>query len=775
MLASFASSARTERARSAPRMAALPRLLLPLLGCVLLLAAWQLPAAAQRIGTVDQIDIIGNRAADRALVLNSIGFAVGESITRSQVSAAIRRLYSLGLFEDVDIYGEEVGVGRLRLEVRLVEKKRLAKLEFEGNKKIGDKDLKEKLTINEGQIFDDRALSEQITIIGQAYKEKGYSQVDVSAAVGSSEQDGPGRVRVTFTIEEGQKVKISAVSITGIDEADHGMATKGIKTKSKGWFWGGDFKEEVLKEDLALITQNLKNNGYKDAEVAGYELHYHETEPKLEVEIKIEPGPLYVMGASTWQGNEVLTVGQLQTAINFLPGDPYSEEKITESLSNAYGIYAEQGYIYVSIDPRPVPHGETVDIDFRVAEGEPSHVRQVKIRGNTRTKEKVVRRQLVIRPGQKFSRSRLVRSQRDVFALGFFEDVQVDFERAGSSTSDIDVVFEVKEKQTGTMQAGAGFSSDGGLTGFLELGHNNLFGNGQQVRIHLENGSRRSIQEFSFTEPWFMDTPTSVGFDLFNTVRSRDLWDDRRIGGAIRLGRELPWPDFTRGFVSYRLERVTIDNVVPGVALDTTGFPQRTSTISVAFIRNSTNNPWYPSAGSRATWRSEFAGGWLGGTVNFHKHTLDARTYIPTAFRPVLMLRTRAGILSGYGRDWTAVPDYETFRLGGTTQYWLRGYPDYDIVPRGNVVFPGGRLMLAFTAELQFLVAEPLHGLFFFDAGDTWNSSDDFRLTDLKKGAGIGMRIEIPMLGQIGFDYAYGFDRVGGGRWEPHFVIGNVF
>ena len=187
-------------------------------------------------------------------------------ITRSQVSAAIRRLYSLGLFEDVDIYGEEVGLERVRLQVRVVEKRRLAKLSFEGLKKLDEDTLRDELTIQEGQIFDDRVLAEQIRVIEGAYKEKGYSQVDVSAAVGSSEQDGPGRVRVTFTIEEGQKVKISAVSITGIDEADHGMATKGIKTKSKGWFWGGDFKEEVLKEDLALITQNLKNNGYKDAE-----------------------------------------------------------------------------------------------------------------------------------------------------------------------------------------------------------------------------------------------------------------------------------------------------------------------------------------------------------------------------------------------------------------------------------------------------------------------------------------------------------------------------
>jgi outer membrane protein insertion porin family len=455
-----------------------------------------------------------------------------------------------------------------------------------------------------------------------------------------------------------------------------------------------------------------------------------------------------------------------------VPGDPYSEEKIQETLGNAYGAYAERGYIYVSVDPRPETHDRVVQIDFRVAEGEPSRVRQVVIRGNTRTKEKVVRRQLYIRPGQTFSRSALIRSQRDVFQLGFFEDVQVDFERASMTSSDIDVVFEVKEKQTGTLQAGAGFSSDGGLTGFLELGHNNLFGNGQQISIKLENGSRRSIQELSFTEPWFRDTPTSVGFDVFNTVAVRDVFDERRRGGAVRVGRRLPWPDYTRGFLSYRFENVTITNVAPGISL--AQIPTNTSSIGLTFVRNSTDNPFYPTSGSRATWRSEFAGGILGGNVDFMKHVLDARTYIPTAWRPVLMFRGRGGVLTGYGQA-SNVPEYETFRLGGTTTNYLRGYGDYDIVPRGNITFPGGRLMLTLTAELQFLIAEPLHGLVFFDAGDTWNSSDDFRLTDLRKGAGIGMRIEIPLLGQIGFDYAYGFDRIGGPGWEPHFLIGNVF
>lgn len=765
------SNHRASRALRALALRALAMLALAMLG---LATAVPRPAGAETLGTIDEIVIEGNKLADRELILSSIGIEAGKGATRDDLKRAIRKLNSLGLFDDVDLYAEEIGPGRLRLVVRVEEKRRIAAIAFEGTKKVDEATLREKLTVKEGQIFDDRLLAEQIRAIEKTYKEKGYSQVKITTSVTPSEEEGPGRVKVVFKIDEGRKVKITAVRLTGPQGLDREQVMKGVKTKKKGWFWGGDYKEEVLKEDLERIAQNLRNSGYKDAPTPEYVLHFDEKEPRLEVEIQVDTGPLYTMGPASWEGEAVLAETELSKLGAWQVGDPYSEEKINRTVSDAYGLYAEHGYIYVGIDPRKVTSGRTVAIEFQVTEGEPSLVRQVRIAGNTRTKEKVIRRQLVIRPGEKFSRTALVRSQRDVFQLGFFEDVKVDFERAGTGSSDIDIIFEVKEKQTGTLQAGAGFSSDGGLTGFIEMGHNNLFGNGQQMNFKLENGTRRSDQELSFTEPWFLDTPTSLGFDLFNTTRIRDIFDDRRRGGAVRLGRPLPWPDYTRGFLTYRIEEVTIENVDQGINLSTSGFPRTTSSIAISFTRNSTDNPFYPTTGVRSTWRSELAGGILGGSVDFHKHVLDARTYIPTRWRPALMLRSRGGIIDGYG-DPATVPDYETFRLGGTTVNYLRGYPDYDVVPRGNNRFPGGRAMITFTSELQFLIAEPLHGLFFFDAGDTWNSTDDLRLTDLRKGAGLGIRLEIPLLGQIGFDYGYGFDREGGGRWEPHFLIGPQF
>jgi outer membrane protein insertion porin family len=391
-----------------------------------------------------------------------------------------------------------------------------------------------------------------------------------------------------------------------------------------------------------------------------------------------------------------------------------------------------------------------------------------------------------------------VRTQGDIFRLGLFEDVQIDFQPAESTN--VDILLKVKEKQVGTASAGAGYTSESGLTGFIELGHNNVLGNGQSLSLHLERGGKREEYFVSFTEPWFRDTPTLLGFSVFNTVLERDIFVEKRRGGSARLGRPLPWPDFSRGSLTYRLENVVIqplsetltaaDSVaLGGIALDD---PQLTSSMLVTFLRNTQNNPFYPTAGTRFQLESEFAGGLFGGSVNFHKHRIEGRLYLPSVFRPVTtMLRGRVGLLGEYGDQNVLVPEYERFRLGGgTTADPLRGYDDYYVVPEKFVVqvpdtlssgavvysvvrYPGGRFASVWTLEEQFAIVHPLHAVLFLDAGNTWDLWHEIRPFDLKVGAGAGFRMEIPLLGNIGFDYGYGFNRDGGGAWKGHFLIGN--
>ena len=447
-------------------------------------------------------------------------------------------------------------------------------------------------------------------------------------------------------------------------------------------------------------------------------------------------------------------------------------------------------------------------------EGSPSNVRLIHIAGNHGTREKVIRREIDIHEGDRFKRSALVRSQGDVFRLGFFEDVQIDFVPAEST--DVDITLKVKEKQVGTASAGAGYTAQSGLTGFIELGHNNVLGNGQSLSLHLERGAKRSDYYLSFTEPWFRDTPTLLGFSGFKTNRELDLYNERRTGGSVRLGRPLPWPDYSRGSFTYQLEDVIIDidkttlSAQDSIVLRglKNGQPTRTSSVSGYFLRNSANNPFYATKGSRLSIESEAAGGPFGGSVNFHKHRIEARAYLPSILKGITtMVRGRIGLLGEYADQNLDVPPYERFRLGGgTTPDPLRGYDDYMVVPdkfirdvktgtissidsvttpgvkdtlyRTTVVrYPGGRFMTLLTLEQQFPIAHPLHGVLFFDAGNTWDLVQEARPFDLKLGAGAGIRLEIPLLGNIGFDCGYGFNRGDlrdHPRWVGHFLLGQT-
>src|SRR5262249_39577446 len=281
----------------------------------------------------------------------------------------------------------------------------------------------------------------------------------------------------------------------------------------------------------------------------------------------------YHMGHVAWSGDKALTPAQKAEIPLPLPGDWYNGPALKKAVEDTYAAYAENGYLYVAVDPQEaVNDSGNVDVTFQVTEGAPSRIRWVYITGNTRTKEKVVRREISIHEGDLFRRSALIRSQQDAFRLGFFNDVQVDFKAADST--DVDLYLKVVEKETGTASAGAGYSSEGGLTGFIQLGHNNLFGNGTAVTVAIERGARTNTYNLSYTDPWFRASRTTFGFSLFNQSTLTSVtgsgtsldYNDKRIGGSVRLGRPLRAIDrYLHGFVTYRLENVDI--AVPDTTL----------------------------------------------------------------------------------------------------------------------------------------------------------------------------------------------------------------
>jgi len=720
---------------------------------------------------------------DSLVVLRTFGLKAGNAYNAKSVSEAVRRLYATGLFTDVDVV-DEAAPGGVALLVRVRERPRLQGIFFAGNQKIEEKTLKEKITVADGQLLDPNLLELDARKISDAYSEEGYARARVTAKTDSV---GPGVVRVTFMVIEGSKQKVRAIEVHGSRVFPKGDLVGAMKSQMPGFLKSGTYKPSRVEEDMTALRLFMRSRGYRDAEVDSIRPSDMPDGKGVILHVYVREGPRYRFGNMSWSGNTVIPTQALEFVTTCVPGTAYDESKVQKTLQSMYELYQETGFLFLSIDPRFSDRDTIVDIAFTVQEGQRSRVADVRITGNTRTKENVIRREATIRPGDTFRRSALMRSQRDIFGLGYFQDVQVDYQPTGDS-ADINLTLKVQEKQTGTASAGAGYSSQSGLTGFLELGHNNLFGNGQTVSIRLERGGKRRDLQLSFTDPWFRDNPITLGFDIFNTNRALDFYNRQDVGGGVRVGRPLPWPDYSRGVIGYDLRDVKLDQFDPyslGEPADLTRlrftkWPRRVSSVNLTLTRNSTDNPFNPNRGSRLTWGATLAGGPLGGVENFTKQWIEMRNYARLHRPFTLMLRGKAGFLAG-----GTVPDYERFRLGGTTADYLRGYTDYYVVPRANITrnpitgvvqdrYPGGRSMLVLTTELQFPIAEPLRGLLFFDAGNTWNSTGDLDLGDLRKGAGIGFRMEVPALGRVGLDVGYGFDREEGGRWQTHFQLGNT-
>lgn len=762
----------------------MPRRVLSLAGIAVCLL-WGACAFAQTTQLVAGIEVTGNVLTDSVLVARTFGLERGDQITPTAVAEGIRSLFGLGFFSNVGVSARSSPSGWV-LVIEVEEWPKVFDVKFEGNKKVDEDDLREDSELALGSILKGSKIESEKRRIEKVYSEKGYPNAEIKSRI--EPLPGEREYYLVFEIDEGERVRVTRLSFEGNEAFSDDKLRGETKTKAKSWWRKAYFKEEQLKEDGKKLEEFYSKRGYKDATVVDVKRSYSDDGVEVTLTYVIEEGRHFVVGDVAVEGNEAIEASVLKGRIELESGEEFNGEELEESLFGLQEVYSDVGYVYATVDPQTTERGDTLNIAFRISEGIRAHVAEVKISGNTRTREKVIRRELTVRPGDVFSRSSFLRSQREIMALGFFEDVQIAFEPTGGE-GDLDVTFDVKEKQVGTAVAGAGFSSDVGLTGFVELGHNNLFGKGQSVTLRLERGSRRNNVEVSFTEPWFRDTPTLLGVDLFSMSRERDIFDEKRTGGAIRVGRRLKWPDYTRVSLSYRLERVTIEDF-QGLTPEQEAFflaegdRRLTSSTLLTLLRNSTDNPFYPTSGSRTLFETEVAGGFLGGDVNFRKHILDHSSYFPTFWKFVLMLRSRVGTLSSLTGG--SPPSYETFRLGGTGRRdYLRGYPDYNVVPEENITrnpdgsltkYPGGRFMLTMTAEYQFPIVHPIHGLFFFDAGDTWTSlTDDFDIGSLRKGAGFGIRLEIPGIGQVGFDYGYGFDRDDGPNWEPHLQFGRIF
>ena len=796
-----------------------PFLVLVLAGGILASASVRPPKAyaQQQQPLIAEVRIEGHANVDEPLIRSMTVLKAGNLYNPRDGATTIKQLYRLGLFEDIRIYASGSAAG-LILTVNVKEYPLLDRLEFEGNKKIKDDELERISGIFQGQALSPFRRKSVLDNITQAYYEKGYLLATLSPRVLVERNNAVMRIEV----DEGEKVKLGEVFVENNVSVPEKALQEAFRKKGdleEEHFWKeGDLRRERLLDQFEKIVQEYRKHGFRDAEVVEDTLWFSEDRKRMYLKVLINEGKRYYLGDVAFEGNTKFTGEQLSSLIKIDAGKPFNEEEYQESVSTIYEAYGELGYLYATpIARESAANDSTIDLRFAVNEGEPAKVHRIDIVGNTKTKDKVIRRELLIKPGQFFRRSVLLRSQRDVFQLNYFQDVQPGLQPLPNG--DVDITFTVLEKPTGTANAGAGYSGLDGLVGTISMIVPNFLGNGQNLNFNWEFGSRRNSISTSFVEPWLFDTPTSAGIDIFRTNRRwftnfnviqqgfglslgrRFRGTYWRINGAYRFF-DLKYTGFGERYYAAALEDTTLTE--SQVSAINANIRQReshesnsglTSQVSFSVTRDSRDFPQFATSGMRHTSRSSVAG--VGGDVKFLKQNLESNYYVPLFKGTSISFRGRYALAVNPFND-REVPFFDRFFPGGVSfDGMIRGYGNNSVGPYtelgdGTSSRDGGRAMSILTLEYQVPIIDqlksqqPVYAVAFVEAGNAWAKLSDARPWpgNMKKSAGFGIRVIMPLVGLLGFDVGYGFDRPSDpiqalqknrSGWHTHFQLGQVF
>ena len=727
-------------------------------------SAWAQPGGKR----ISDIKVKGNFAISKATILNRLKIKPGDVFDETALNKELKRLYATGYFSDVFVETEERPEGIVVI-FTVVEKPVIEKIQFRGNSKIRSGRLAKKIATKEGVLLDFNLLSQDAGEIQNFYIEQGYSHISVDYKIEKDPKTG--KAVVVFVINEGTPQRIKAIYFEGNKSIPSGELQKYMATKTAWWFIRkGAFDPEKFSADLDRIRAVYRNKGFLDARVS-YKETYSEDGSELYLTVLVDEGEQYMVGEVAVDGQLAFPEKEVKDQIKVKPGDPFDYEKIKEDMENVRSLYYDRGYMNAEVDLQHKYNASTgrMDLKYNITAHDEVYVGRINVIGNTRTKDKVIRRELRVYPGEKYDGKKLKKSKERIYNLGFFEDVYFDtVQTKDGDVKNLNVT--VKETKTGELSFGGGYSSVDAFIGFAQVRQRNFdimnfptfTGGGQDLTIRAELGTARTNYFLSWTDPWIFDFPFLFGFDLYRHEQDRYGkagwgYDERRMGGSLRLAKEIT-DELSTGLV-YNLEEVKISNIPDNatVALRRELGTNWLSRLTWNTSYDTRDNKYSPTKGWIGTIALENAGGFLGGDKDFVKGYGSLSWYHSIIEKVVLELRLRGGGVEPYG-DSDEVPIYERFFAGGATT--IRGYKQRGVGPRdrGTNSAIGGRAMLIGNAEVTFpLWKNIIKGAVFYDIGNVWEKFDFSGTKDdtgFKSGAGIGVRVKTP-IGPVKLDYGY--------------------
>jgi outer membrane protein insertion porin family len=788
-------------------------------------AAERMPGVLAAEGrTISGLKFRGNKKAEDDAISKVVTSQPGEKLSSERLREDVRAVWKMGYFEDVQVEADEVGADKVALTFVLREKPTIRKIYVAGAKEVGVDKINEVLDLKKDTILDQAKIKRNVEKVRDLYIEKGYYLAEVTSDVQRKEQN---KVDVYLIVDEHAKVEVRQIRFLGNHHATDDELRGAMGTSEGGWLSfltsSGTYREDAFDRDLILLTAFYYDRGYINVKLGKPEIELSADKQYLYITIPIEEGLPFTIGKIDFKGELLKPRADYFKIMTVKEGETFNRSKLAADIQKLNDLYKDVGYAYVNIQPLTAidSNKRIVDVTFDVQKGNVVYVGRIKIRGNTKTRDKVIRRELRISEGDLYNQSLIDRSKRLVQALGFFEKVELSTKAQETNPDKMDINLEVTERATGTFQIGAGFSSVENFIGQAQIAQNNLFGHGTTLQLQAQISSLRQLFQLRYLDPYFLDTKLTFAFGAYNSLLFYPSFNRTARGGDLTWG--YLFGDYVRLFGTYKLENVDVRTNAPGQNLG--GFAP-TTLVSAGTISNLFRSGWtssirlsmnydsrddrmFPKKGMYHQIAIEWADPLIASESVYARVTGFARFYRPIWGPFIFRVNAETGFV--FSRSSQGVPIYERYFVGGINT--IRGYQLFSLGPRVHILERqdpasflstfniGGNLQLILNTEIEFPIfpAVQIKGVVFFDAGNAYNTEgrhcpnqresadipEQFSpcslptFTNLRYSVGFGFRWFSP-IGPLRFEWGIPLNKVSTANIHEdpivfEFTIGNFF